>query len=310
MPIPAIILWGAAAVIGAVGGAKAIDAHNNNSKAERIVERSKDNYKRASEALENDRKGTGERLAALGKLKAEVFSHQIKHLVSMHKKFHSRLKGYNESFTVEDLRKCEKMVAQSVTLSQAVSSGSSAAVSGGLTALGAYGAVGAFATASTGTAISALSGAAATNATLAWLGGGSLAAGGFGMAGGMVALGGIALAPILAIAGFWAAGRSEENLSNAKDYESQVDQACAQMERIRTELSGIRANCDELAGVIHRMAELFNRYKVYDMKDRESFEKMMLIGKKLKAILDLPVIRKDGSAIPNIRATYSGLLEF
>ena len=130
------------------------------------------------------------------------------------------------------------------------------------------------------------------------------------MAGGMVALGGIALAPILAIAGFWAAGRSEENLSNAKDYESQVDQACAQMERIRTELSGIRANCDELAGVICRMAELFNRYKVYDMKDRESFEKMMLIGKKLKAILDLPVIRKDGSAIPNIRATYSGLLEF
>ena len=38
-----------------------------------------------------------------------------------------------------------------------------------------------FATASTGTAISSLSGAAATNATLAWLGGGSIAAGGGGM---------------------------------------------------------------------------------------------------------------------------------
>jgi hypothetical protein len=47
----------------------------------------------------------------------------------------------------------------------------------------AFGSVGMLATASTGTAIGTLSGAAATNATLAWLGGGALSAGGFGMAG-------------------------------------------------------------------------------------------------------------------------------
>lgn len=41
-----------------------------------------------------------------------------------------------------------------------------------------------FGVASTGTAISALSGAAATNAALAWLGGGTIAMGGAGMAGG------------------------------------------------------------------------------------------------------------------------------
>ena len=46
-------------------------------------------------------------------------------------------------------------------------------------------------TASTGTAISSLGGAAATKATLAWLGGGALAAGGFGIAGGVVVLGAI-----------------------------------------------------------------------------------------------------------------------
>ena len=49
-------------------------------------------------------------------------------------------------------------------------------------------------TASTGTAISTLSGAAATKATLAWLGGGALAAGGLGVAGGTVVLGGVAFA--------------------------------------------------------------------------------------------------------------------
>lgn len=45
-----------------------------------------------------------------------------------------------------------------------------------------------FGVASTGTAISSLSGAAATNAALAWIGGGSLAAGGGGMAAGNVFL--------------------------------------------------------------------------------------------------------------------------
>lgn len=52
-------------------------------------------------------------------------------------------------------------------------------------------AVASFGTASTGTAISTLSGAAATKATLAWLGGGALAAGGLGVAGGVVVLGAI-----------------------------------------------------------------------------------------------------------------------
>lgn len=45
-----------------------------------------------------------------------------------------------------------------------------------------------FGTATTGTAISALSGAAATNAALAWLGGGAIAAGGGGMAAGTAIL--------------------------------------------------------------------------------------------------------------------------
>ncbi len=57
-------------------------------------------------------------------------------------------------------------------------------------------------TASTGTAISGLSGAAATNATLAWLGGGSIAAGGGGIATGAAVLtAGVAAVAIAATAG-------------------------------------------------------------------------------------------------------------
>ncbi len=60
-----------------------------------------------------------------------------------------------------------------------------------------YSAVAAFGTASSGIAIGSLSGVALTNATLAAIGGGSLAAGGAGMLGGTIALGSIFGIPAL-----------------------------------------------------------------------------------------------------------------
>ncbi|WP_157465554.1 hypothetical protein [Cellulomonas sp. Leaf395] len=65
------------------------------------------------------------------------------------------------------------------------------AVAGGGVAALTFASVSALATASTGAAISTLSGAAATSATLAWLGGGTLAGGAAGMAGGIAVLTGI-----------------------------------------------------------------------------------------------------------------------
>jgi hypothetical protein len=69
------------------------------------------------------------------------------------------------------------------------------------TALGTWALIGAYGTASTGTSIAGLSGAAASNAILAWLGGGSIAAGGGGIATGTVVLGGIVLIPAVLITG-------------------------------------------------------------------------------------------------------------
>lgn len=69
--------------------------------------------------------------------------------------------------------------------------------------------------ASTGTAISTLSGAAAANATWAYLGGGSLAAGGFGMTGGMIVVTGGAAVVVVAVAAtvtycFYLADKAEQ----------------------------------------------------------------------------------------------------
>jgi transcriptional regulator with XRE-family HTH domain len=80
------------------------------------------------------------------------------------------------------------------------------AAAGAGAAFATYSTVAAMATASTGTAISTLAGAAASNATLAALGGGSLATGGLGVAGGTAVLAGIVAAPAVIAAGvalFW-----------------------------------------------------------------------------------------------------------
>jgi hypothetical protein len=75
-------------------------------------------------------------------------------------------------------------------------------IAGGSLAVGSWALVSALGSASTGAAISGLSGVAATNATLAWFGGGALAAGGVGVSGGMAMLGGIVALPLIAIASY------------------------------------------------------------------------------------------------------------
>ena len=114
-----------------------------------------------------------------------------------------------------------------------------------------------FGTASTGTAISALSGAAATNAALAWLGGGALAAGGGGMAAGNALLAlagpigwGIAGTSILASVLFaWRKKlKVEENKKNEiirmKNCTFSLRKVKARMESILVQTKGIAVNLE------------------------------------------------------------------
>lgn len=100
---------------------------------------------------------------------------------------------------------------------------------GSAAAYGAFVAAVSFGTASTGAAISGLFGVAATNAALALLGGGTLAAGGAGVAGGTMVLAGIVAAPtaILFAGGLlWMAKR---NRRQQQDLAAQLDEAEAQL---------------------------------------------------------------------------------
>ncbi len=107
-----------------------------------------------------------------------------------------------------------------------------------------------FGTASTGTAIGTLAGKAALNATLAWFGGGSVAAGGLGMAGGAAVIGGLAIIPmaiILIVLGSKKAGEKLEELLGAKekvlkaisDSKAALDEMDIQQEKAREQVRNL-----------------------------------------------------------------------
>ncbi len=117
-----------------------------------------------------------------------------------------------------------------------------------LAAYGAYTGVGMLASTAGGVAIAELSGIAATNVTLAWLGGGALSVGGFGMVGGMAVLGGLVAGPALAILGAMSADEMEEKLEKARAYHSQVEKAVKKADVIINQFQAIE-----------KMAKLFTR---------------------------------------------------
>lgn len=307
MPLP-IILWGAAAALAATGVVKGVEAVGNMNEAKEIGERAERRHRRKKDELDTLREETNKKYSALGELKKKIFLNQIKHVIDTLKKMKdagSKLTGFESTFTIEELKQMEQMVKMSLELESGLAAG---AIGGALAGLGAYGSVGLLAAASTGTAISTLSGAAASNATLAWLGGGALQAGGFGMAGGMMALGGIVAGPALAIGGFMLASKAEEALTKAKQYSAEVDEAVAKMELIEKGLRGLQTNADEMAHALNEMVKRFEQVKVYQVTNEQSLNRMLAVGKGLKKLLDINLMNKDGSPVLGIKQTCSGLL--
>ena len=296
MPIP-LLLWGAAAALAATGVVKGVQASNMMDEAKEIGEKAERQHQRAAAALEAARNNTQDSLENLGKLKVSVFTQQIRHLIEAIKRTKtasSTLKGFQEEFSIEKLHSYEKMILSSLELEKGIASG---AAGGALAAMGAYGAVGTLATASTGAAISGLSGAAATNATLAWLGGGALSAGGFGIAGGTLALGGIVLGPALAIGGFMMASKAEEALTQANEYKAEVAVAVAKMQAAETAMGGIVTNAQEISTVIIELVKRFEQVKVHDDSDPTAFQRMLAVGTSLKKALEVAILNKEGVAI-------------
>jgi len=311
MPLP-FILAGVALAAGGYGLKKGIDAVDNYNTADYYNDKAKKIYNEAKEKLSRKKKSTNKHLETLGEVKISIYKGSLNKFASVFSRiknvdFKDRLQlGLLDNIDAQDILDIKDIV---IKLQEVVGGAVAAIGSGALAGFGAWGGVGALATASTGTAIASLSGAAATNATLAWLGGGSLAAGGFGMTGGMVVLGGIVTGPVLAVGGMMLASKAEEakhvayeNFDKAKAASEQIDATCVVLDAIykRTdEFINILTLLDPILidynKKLENLVSMSDDYTMYGKWEKNIVMITSSIAKTVKNICDAPIIDKNGN---------------
>ncbi len=281
-----------------------IDAH-------RLVKTTSEQLEASSRALQEQHDETAAAVQELGEAELAAYDGPIRRFVELFE----RMKNVELSeLTLEEappfVRSFDFDVRAvdfgAVDALKTLVAGGGAGATAGLTT---FAAVGALATASTGTAISSLSGAAATNATLAWLGGGSLAAGGGGMAAGTMVLGGVVALPVLAVGGLVVHHKGRQALAEAKQDAAKAELAITEMELARTGALGIMLRASQITILVVRLSALAQRrnavlghlvdrsddYATYDEHDREAVMLAASVAKTLRTVMDVPVIDDDGT---------------
>lgn len=127
-----------------------------------------------------------------------------------------------------------------------------------------------FGAASTGTAIAGLSGAAAQSATLAWLGGGAVAAGGGGMAVGAVVLNVLMIGPALLVGGFVTKGQGVKAITQAKEFQAKVAVGIAELAATDANLTAVDDRAEELSTILRKLMAL--AVAALDLLESEPFE--------------------------------------
>ena len=327
MPLPLIpvaIGLGASALFGLYKGGKAIVDHNDaddlNNDSTNIIEQ-------YSDKLDDARAVCGIALEELGKAKYSALTGNIENFIQVF----SQIKNveFNQATNLDNLNVAEFSDEVLNELKQEISMLSSAgigvvggAAAGAMTAFGAYSGTMALATAGTGTYIGTLSGAAATNATLAWLGGGTLASGGLGVAGGALMLNAIAAAPALAIAGWYMGNKAEKKLEEAKTNKALAEKFAADAKANITLLENITEIALQLSDIISELRKTSRRqtnalkklietsgsdYSGYAEDEKSFIFKCVKTIQLLKAVIDTPILDKDGNLLGDTKSRVAKL---
>lgn len=260
MPLP-LIIGAAALATAAFGAKKGYDGYQKHSEADEIVKDATARYERRKAAFDEQEAETSNTLELLGKKELEIGQSlgDFKTLADtlLKQLNEGRSDKLNISIPKHELQKIENYSYTAIgVLGTAAGAGAVGAAAG----FAVYGGVMALGAASTGTAISALSGVAATNATLAALGGGSLATGGLGMAGGTAILGAAVAAPVLAIAGWAYDSHGDEALKNARKADKEVDLAVG---KLRRAIQQLEETTDYAQKIKRGLVSIFGQFQQY-----------------------------------------------
>lgn len=319
-----IILGAVALATAAFGGVKAAEGIGNMNEAKEIGERAQKRHEQAVSELKADWEATNKLAEEYGQLQLDIMMRTIGRFVAFIERIGQQNKKSEKEFlegldgiSIQQLQeyKTAAIEAQQFFIGGAKAVGAAAAGYGG--AMGLATSVG---VASTGTLIGSLSGAAAWNATLAWLGGGSLAAGGGGMALGSIVLGGITVGPAVLIGGFVLAGEGEKALTEAREYEAQVNSAIAKIEPAKDFMQQVKQRINELRNLLESLNdravlslnELESQSSFDNNRDAGKFQQVALLVTALAEIMKTPVLDKEGHLNPataSVRAKYRTLGE-
>jgi hypothetical protein len=327
MPFPFLAIIGAGtAVLGIGKGIKAaFDAKN----AKRANSDAEDLISEAKIVIEQAREANSISLGVLGSKKIFVLSATVGRFVRAFQKIKNfdmdNSPGLEElgkfKLNKQSFKELRELSNYATSIAGGVVTG---ALGGAVAGFAAWGGASLFASASTTTAIATLSGAAATNATLAFFGGGSLAAGGLGMAGGAAILGGLVAGPALAVMGFIIGAKASANLDRA--YSN-----FAEAERISEELNAAADACN----AIRRRTYLFTRllirfnaifsplvyefeiiikkygrdYSKYPIEVKHTIAGAYSIAGSVKAVLDTPILTTDGKLTKKSKLIASSIQE-
>ncbi|MDO4415725.1 MAG: hypothetical protein Q4C20_11675 [Erysipelotrichaceae bacterium] len=314
MPLPLLFI-GTAVATGLFGAGKTAKAVTDNSKANAINNIANESVNNARDTLERQRTQVSTALEELGTIKLFVLNNSVNEFLDTFEKIKNV--DFTESTGLEELQNLHidqndfEELKELGNFAANVAGGVTAgAVGGALTAIGAYGAAQTFAAASTGTAISALSGAAATNATLAFFGGGSLAAGGLGMAGGVMVLGGLVAGPALMVMGLITGAKSEEKLEKALENQAQAEEIAAALDTASMKCSAIRRRTYMFYNLLAHLDSYFLKqiwlmqdivkeegtdYRLYKPESKKAIAAAASTACSIKAVLDTPILTDEGN---------------
>lgn len=329
MPIP-FILGGIAVAAGLVGAKKALDASDKNARARRMNRRAQETFENAKKELLAARDEAGKALENLGQAKVDILHGSVTRFVDTFGKIHhvelADSVGMDELSEFEVNEDTLKEMGELGSLAAKMASGTvEGLAAGGLMAFGAYSAAGLLGTAGTGAAIAGLSGAVATNATLALLGGGTLAAGGLGIAGGTAVLGGLVAGPAIAVMGFMMDSRADKNLDMARSNRAKAREAEEQMKLAGDACRAIGKRADMFRDLISQVDTLFRSliekmeavvkekgtdYRDYGEEERKTIAMALATAGAVKAVLDTPILTKEGAVTEESLRAYKKVEAF
>lgn len=304
-----ILLGGAALGAAAAGVTKAVKGVSAMREAKRIGSNAQRRHERAVKKAVVARDRFSQRVSRFDKRKQVLLGSTVERLM----RFLEQLEQSARVAAFERLGKLtgsqdevRKFAAQYFELGGTASGAMISAMTGSAASTLTTGAVTAAATTAGGTAISGLSGAALNSAVMAWLGGGSLAAGGFGMAGGAVVLGGITVAPALLVGGFVLAREGAKAQTKAIKFAAQADKKIAEidaalgfLEKAGTrvaELSLVLSRLNRRASAaLDRLWELDGAFDAADDDHVKRFATAMQLVKAMTDVMRAPILDKDGS---------------